>query len=166
MNRAMWMAVVAVACATSAFAAGDDDKTITVSGCVQNFSSTGTDGVTERGFLLSNPRLVQAPDGAPMPVATQDTTAAGVPTGTSGTAAPGMPTSGTWAATSGTMLPPVARAKNSYRLDGSQDELKAQVGHKVEISGSIEPKTKGAPKSDTERLQVAKVKMLGTDCSK
>ena len=54
------------------------------------------------------------------------------------------------------------------RLDGNDGELKAQVGHKVEISGTIEPKPKpdAAPKSETERLHVSTIKMLATDCTK
>lgn len=167
MNRVMWTAA-ALACAASvAVAARDDYKGVTVTGCVQNFSSADKDGVTDRGFLLSNPTLVQSPaDGVAFPTPAGDTSATGMPTGTSGTAAPGMPTSGTWAATTGTMTAAPAKAKSSYRLDGDEDTLKAQVGHKVEISGSIEPKPGDAPKSDPERLHVSKIKMLESNCAK
>ncbi len=168
MNRVLGMAaVVACAASVSVVAARDDYKTITVTGCVQNISSTGASGVTQRGFLLSNPAIAQSPSpGAPMPTPTTDTTAAGIPTGTSGTAAAGMPTSGTWVATTGTSTGPTLRAKSSYRLEGSDDDLKAQVGHKVEITGAIVPKPDNAPKSEAEHLQVTTMKMLATNCSK
>jgi hypothetical protein len=165
MKRMVWIAA-ALACAASVSAVARDAEKVTVSGCVMNFSSTGTSGVTERGFLLSNTTLVKAPsEGAPIPGPGQGTTVTGTPTGTSGTAAPGMPTSGTWAATTGTMMTRTPRAKTSYRLDGSDAELKEQVGHQVEVEGTIES-VKDAPKSDTERLQVSAVRMIASDCSK
>jgi len=164
MKRVIWMAVVAVACGTVGLAARDDDKTITVTGCVQNFSSTGTSGVTERGFLLSNPTI--ASDSTSMPLPPRDVPVAGVPSGTSGTAAPGRPTSATWAATTGTMTPSSAKAKSSYRLDGQEEELKAQVGHKVEITATVEPKAKDAPKEEPDHLQVSTLKMIASNCTK
>jgi len=165
MNRGEWMAAAALACVASVgVAARDDYKSITVTGCVQNFSSTGTSGVTERGFVLSNPTLVQGPaDGMPMPAPARETSATGMPTGTSGTAAAGMPTSGTWTTTTGTIP---GKAKNSYRLDGNDEELKAQVGHKVEISGVVEPRKDEATKTDTDHLQVSTIKMLDSSCTK
>jgi len=166
MKRASWMAMAAaVACAASVgVSARDDDKSITVSGCVQNFSSTDTTGVTEHGFLLSNPTLVpERGDAAPVASPSRDTSVTGTPTGTSGTAAAGMPTSGTWVSTAGAVAP---RPKKAYRLDGNDEELKAQVGHKVEIAGVIEPKNGADAKGDTDRLQVSKIKILATDCTK
>lgn len=166
MSRMMWMATV-VACAASVGAAARDPGTITVTGCVQNFSSTGATGMTERGYLLSNTTLVKSPtEGAPIPFPTQGTTAAGTPTGTSGTAAAGMPTSATWPATTGTMITRTSRAKSSYRLDGSDGDLKAHVGHKVEVTGTIEPRSDRAAKSDAERLHVASVRMISSGCSR
>jgi hypothetical protein len=166
MKRAVWIATAAaVACVASiGVSARDDDKSITVTGCVQNFSSTGVSGVTEHGFLLSNPTLVtEKGDAVPVPMRDRDRSATGEPTGTSGTAAAGMPTSGTRAATTGTTP---AKPPKSYRLDGSDEELKAQVGHKVEIAGAIEPKNDHDTKGETDRLQVSKVKMLASDCTK
>jgi hypothetical protein len=78
-----------------------------------------------------------------------------------------MPTSGTWAATTGAMMAPATRSKSSYRLDGGEVDLKAQVGHKVEVVGTIEPRHDGAPKGgDTEHLRVASVRMIAAGCSK
>jgi len=64
MNRNVWLVVVLL-CAASTGAAAQDaaqatsdkaaaDKTITVTGCVQNISSTAVSGSTEKGFLLTN----------------------------------------------------------------------------------------------------------------
>ena len=165
MKQTLWVAA-ALACAASVSTVARDAEKVTVSGCVMNFSSTSASGVTERGFLLSSATVVKAPsEGAPIAAPSQGTTVTGTPTGTSGTAAPGMPTSGTWAATTGTMMTRAPRAKASYRLDGSDAELKEQVGHKVEVEGTIEP-GKDAPKSDTERLQVSAVRLIASDCSK
>src|SRR5512140_747928 len=99
MNRSIWTAI-AFACAASAglVAAQAADRGITVTGCVQNFSSTGASGVTVHGYLLADAKIV--PDPGASPVGTSGTTPPSVATGTSGTAAAGMPTSGTWAATS------------------------------------------------------------------
>jgi hypothetical protein len=165
MKRMVWVAA-ALAYAASVSTVARDAEKVTVSGCVMNFSSTGESGVTERGFLLSNTTVVKGPsDGAPIAAPSQGTTVTGTPTGTSGTAAPGMPASGTWAATTGTMITRAPRTKTSYRLDGSDAELKEQVGHKVEVEGTIES-GKDAPKSDTERLQVSAVRLIASDCSK
>ena len=165
MKRMVWVAG-ALACAASVTTVARDADKVTVSGCVMNFSSTGADGVTERGFLLSSATVVKAPsDGAPIVAPSQGTTVIGTPTGTSGTAAPGMPTSGTWAAATGTVMTRAPRAKRSYRLEGSDAELKEQVGHKVEVEGTI-ASAKDVPKSNTERLQVSAVRLIGSDCSK
>jgi hypothetical protein len=165
MNRGVWIAATALAAASWVSAAGRaDDKSIRVIGCVQNFSSTGTSGVTERGFLLSNPTPVQNTDDAmPAPGPARETSATGTPTGTSGTAAAGMPSSGTSPTAAG-RLPNTA--KKSYRLDGNEDELKAQVGHKVEISGTIAANNDGAANADTGHLQVATIKVLESSCTK
>jgi hypothetical protein len=154
----------ALACAASAgFAAAAADRVITVTGCVQNFSSTDTSGVTEHGYLLSDAKMV--PDPTVGAVGTQGTTPPGVATGTSGTAAAGMPTSGTWAAATGTMMSS-SRGKNAYRLDFGDRDLKDHIGHKVEITGVVEPRKEGAPKSEEERLQVASLRVLASECSK
>lgn len=166
MNRMVWI-VAAIACAASLNVGARDAEKIAIAGCVMNFSSTGSSGVTERGFLLANTAVVKGnSEGAPIPQPSQATTAAGTPTGTSGTAAPGMPTSGTWAATTGTIMARAPRAKSSYRLDGADIDFKEHVGHKVEVVATIEPRKDGAAKGDTERLQVASVRMIASDCSK
>ena len=164
MKRMAWMAV-ALACAASVGVVARDERTITVTGCVQNFSSTGTSGTTERGYLLSKTTMLRDSDAA-MPAPGQGTTAMGTATGTSGIAAPGTPASGTWAAATGTLIVSPPRGKSSYRLDGSEAELKSHVGHRVEITGTMEPRKAGAANSETERLQVASVRLVASECSR
>lgn len=164
--KRIFVMVAALAWAASWNVAAGDEEKITVTGCVMNFSSTGTSGVTERGFLLSNTALVNgASDAAPIAEPNQRTTAAGIPTGTSGTAAPGMPTSGTSAASTGSAVARSPRSRNSYRLDGSDADLKDHVGHKVEVVGTIAHKDE-ASKRDTEHLHVESLRMIAEDCSK
>jgi hypothetical protein len=167
MNRSVWMAM-ALAAAVARCAAADEGQTITVTGCVQNFSAKGTVGTTAKGYLLTNATTGKTDDALALaPVPTQGTTAAGTPTGTSGTAAPGTPASGTSAATAGSAgAPPSAsRMNNSFLLDGHDGELKEQVGRKVEITGMVRPRDADAPKGEEAHLVVSSIKMLSTSCS-
>lgn len=185
MNRNVWMAVAFV-CTASAGAAAQSgasatsaaDKTITVTGCVQNISSSAPGGSTEKGFLLTNAMMGSAStssaaatpgstEGAtrPAPSPTQAGTAAGTPTGTSG------------AATSSS-----AAMGSSYVLSGKDSELKNHVGHKVEVTGTVDAKmssttstSTSTPSSSTTtssstmtanpKLTVTSVKMIASDCS-
>jgi len=139
------------------------DRGITVTGCVENFSSTDVSGTTERGFLLADVKPVVDPlDPA---AASGQTPTPGTPVGTSGVAAAGMPDSRTAAATSGTATR-LPREKTSYRLESGDRDLKDHVGHKVEISGVIAPRREGAPKSEEDRLQVTALRVIASECSK
>jgi len=143
-------------------AAAQAERAITVTGCVENFSSTGISGTTERGFLLADAMPVADPlDTA----AAASAPAPGTPVGTSGVAAPGMPAAGTSTATSGTMATP-PRSKSAYRLESGDRDLKDHVGHKVEVSGVIAPRREGAPKSEEDRLQVTALREIASECSK
>jgi hypothetical protein len=70
--------------------------------------------------------------------------------------------------TSGRALEPVKGA--TYRLDAPTEKLNAHVGHKVEVTGTLE--TAAAPTSgDTTatpapRLKVATVKMIAETCAR
>ena len=59
MSRSAWMAL-AVACAAVVGVAAQSETTVTVTGCVQNISSTTPAGETTHGFLLSNATLADA----------------------------------------------------------------------------------------------------------
>jgi hypothetical protein len=163
MTRSIWTAVAWACAASAGLAAAAADRGITVTGCVQNFSSTGASGVTEHGYLLSDAKIVPEPGVGP--VGTSGSMPPSGSTGTSGTAAAGMPASGTWAATSGTMMS-APRAKHAYRLEFGDRDLKDHVGHKVEVTGIVQPRPEGTPKSEEDRLQVASVRMLAAECSK
>lgn len=144
MSRNCWMAaIVAYAAAVGVAAQSDTNTTVTVTGCVQNISSTSPAGETSRGFLLSN--------------ATQGDAAAG-------------------AATKGR---PPSTATASFLLDGHDSDLKAQVGHKVEVIGTIDAavettKESSAPASTSgagaksmdqqQRLHVSAVKLISSNC--
>ena len=183
MNRNVWMAVVFV-CAASGAAAQDGasatpatpaaDKTITVTGCVQNISSSAASGSIQKGFLLTNAMTGNAStssaaatpgstEGATKPTPTEAGTAAGTPTGTSGT----VPTP---PATS----PSSPSAGTSYLLSGHDSELKDHVGHKVEVTGTVDAKADTKSPSSTAsastmaastKLNVTAVKLLSSDCS-
>ena len=143
----MAVAVMAVSSvvALAAASAGDGPE-VTVAGCVQNYSAKGTVGTTERGYLLTNVTNEKSGDPlSPAPAPTEATTAPGTPTGTSGTA---------------------ARAGRSYRLEGHEDDLKDQVGHKVEVVGTVLALVDDdAPKGEEKHLQVASIRLLSSKCS-
>ena len=63
-------------------------------------------------------------------------------------------------------------ARTTYALRGHEQELAKHVGHRVEVSGTLEPPlatklpAKDAKTAEQIRtVQVAAVKMMGTDCS-
>lgn len=162
MIRRMWTAA-AIACAATASLAAQHDstvdgKTVTVVGCVQNYSTANSSARAERGFLLSNatrsdltappsmtpPGSTEGPIGAPAPATS--VTAAG---GTVPMAAPTGVTAGA-----------SARSKSSFVLNGHDTELKETVGKKIEVKGTIEP-----AKQATPRLEVTSLKVIASDCS-
>jgi hypothetical protein len=169
MNGSMWIAIAFAATALSGqSSAGQDGQTITVTGCLQNFSAKGTVGTTERGYLLTNIATDRA-DEAKRPASAPATepAAGGSPTGTSGTATAGAPTSGTSAGSAGSdkVSTPAAKANLSYLLEGRDKELKDHVGHKVEVTGTLQSHPDEAAKTDEGHLQVASIRMLASNCS-
>jgi hypothetical protein len=50
-------------------------------------------------------------------------------------------------------------------LDGHQNELKAQVGHKVEVTGTLQPAQSPAPKGEESHLQVDAVRPVASKCT-
>ncbi len=150
MNRTVWMAA-AFACATavalSAQTPTPNDKKVTVTGCLQDGSATPGATSMSHGFILANAMTGTASTSTP-PTST---------TGTTGTAATARPAS-----------------HLSYALDGSDTDLKKHVGHKIEVTGTVEPPTATpAPPASAaasgmapERLKVSSVRMISADCSK
>jgi len=75
-------------------------------------------------------------------------------------------------ATSGTGAGAAAGNKASYRLDGTESTLTPHVGHKVEITGTMEERpgsaaagaASGSSNAPTATLKVDSVKMVSTTC--
>jgi peptidoglycan DL-endopeptidase CwlO len=157
----------AVACAaaigvaaqtTSPSQTSSSSDKVTVTGCVQRAASmpTGTSGAassaTEK-FILSNA------------MSSDSSKSAGATTGTSGTTA-----------SSSTKASATA---SSYRLDADDSKLTAHVGHKVEVTGTIESDsstaaasasgstsgTSASATSSAPKLKVDSVKMIASTCS-
>jgi hypothetical protein len=78
-------------------------------------------------------------------------------------------TTGT-AATSGATNPPSTAVASEYRLDAADAKLTSHVGHKVEITGTVEQPTgttaqpPAASAANAPTLKVDDVKMLGSTC--
>lgn len=125
------------------------DKTVTVTGCLQDGSAAPAGSTTTAmpSFILANATM----GGGSTPSTT----------GTTGTA-------GTAASARGV----------SYTLEGHDADLKSHVGHRIEVTGTVEPKsatgaaaspataTAGAAASSAnDRLKVSSVKMIAADCT-
>jgi hypothetical protein len=104
--------------------------------------------VTYSGCIERQPASAAAVTGAPtMPFMLTNASTAGA---------------GAAVATSGS-----AGAKMSYRLDGTESTLTPHVGHKVEITGTIEeqrPASAAASNTPAGTLKVDSVKMVSTTC--
>jgi hypothetical protein len=83
-------------------------------------------------------------------------------------------TSGSTVGTTGTTA---ATARGtSYVLEGRDAELKSHVGHKIEVTGTIEPKSRMDPataatpgaaptRPSDDRLTVTSIKMVAAECT-
>ena len=128
---------------TNAGRATAADKKVTYSGCIER-----------------QPASAAAVTGAPsMPFMLTNASAAGA-------GAP-VATSGSGAGAAG-----ASKSSSSYRLDGTESTLTPHVGHKVEITGTLEeqrPAAAGATASASANasagtLKVDSVKMVSTTC--
>jgi hypothetical protein len=158
MKRSAWMFIVMAAAASSALGSdGQDRQTITVTGCLQNFSTKGTVGTTERGYLLTN--VGRDGEGTPpAPGASRGSTDAGTAAsarGTAGSAASGASGGGQGA----------SKANLSYLIEGEDKQLKDQVGHKVEVTGTLLPREDETAKTDEAHMRVDSIRMLASNCS-
>src|SRR5262245_26307426 len=128
-------------------------KTITVSGCVQRAQATptGTTGSTSSASA-SEPKFIL----------------------TNATAG-GSSSSSATAGTTGTASRSGASAASEYRLDASDAKLSPHVGHKVEITGTLDSASPSASTSSTSsassssssnapKLKVDDVKMVAATC--
>ena len=53
----------------------------------------------------------------------------------------------------------------TYRLDADDSQLTAHVGHKVEITGTVDAKPAPGDAASPAKLKVASVKMIAASCS-
>ena len=119
--------------------------------------ATADKKVTYSGCIERQPASAAAVTGAPtMPFMLTNASAAGAGA----------------VATSGTGAGAAAGAKASYRLDGTETTLTPHVGHKVEITGTLEEQRPGsaaaggasAANAPAGTLKVDSVKMVSTTC--
>jgi hypothetical protein len=156
MSKRVWSGVLAsIFCGTVAVAAAQDPQTpqsgaasgksMTVAGCIQKAEApsagatgtAGTAGASDTKFVLKNVSSAGA-------------------AGTSGTAG----TAGTAGAAAGATA-------SEYRLDADDAKLSPHVGHKVEITGTVDKSASGASAaaaSASPKLKVESVKMVSATC--
>jgi hypothetical protein len=60
--------------------------------------------------------------------------------------------------------PSASPAASSYKLDADDSKLSPHVGHKVEVTGSLDQASSSSP-SSSPRLKVDSVKMIASSCS-
>jgi hypothetical protein len=72
--------------------------------------------------------------------------------------------SGAGAAPGASPAPGASSAASTYKLDADDSKLSPHVGHKVEITGSLDQASSSSP-SSSPRLKVDSVKMIATSCS-
>jgi hypothetical protein len=120
-------------------------KSVTVTGCVEKAEAmpTGTTGGGEATGASAEPKFM-------LTKASVDTTAT--------------------AGTTGTTAPPTTAIASEYRLDSDEAKLTPHVGHKVEITGTVEQPTNTEQRSpasaaNAPTLKVESVKMLASTCA-
>jgi hypothetical protein len=117
-------------------------KTITVTGCVNRSQQTPTGTTGTSGATSKETKFVL-------------TNASHSTSGTTGT--------------SGATTPPATAIASEYRLDSDDAKLIPHVGHKVEITGTVEQPTgteqkPAASAANAPTLKVDNVKMVSTTC--
>ena len=146
MNRNVWSVWMAIALAGAAPAASrHDEPPITVTGCLQNYSAKGTVGSTERGYLLT------------LAIADRNDETMHAATPTSGAAGPPSATD--------SVQPRTSRSETSYLLEGPDKDLKEHVGHKVEVTGTVQPSEDDATNVEKARFQVISIRRVASSCS-
>jgi hypothetical protein len=123
-------------------------KTVTVTGCVKRTEqqATGTSGAAGAAAAAAGTKFVL--------------TNASI--GTKGTSET--------AGTMGSTAPPATAVASEYRLDTDEATLTPHVGHKVEVTGTIERPERAEPKppasaATAPTLKVDSVKMIASSCS-
>jgi len=145
---------------------------VTVTGCLQDNSHSSTTAASSTSTTGGDYTLVNATMGKAESTST---------TATSSTTA-GATTAATTGTTGSTASDTTRRGQVSYALEGSGSELKSHVGHRIEVTGTLEenhaPSASSTATSTTtsgsassrmnsapERLKVSSVRMIAPDCS-
>ena len=155
MSKRVWSGVLAsIFCGTVAVAAAQDPstgqsgaasgKSMTVSGCIQKAEpSAGVTGTAGSTAASDTTKFVL-----------KNVSSAGA--GTAGTAG-----------TAGAASSAAGATASEYRLDADDAKLSPHVGHKVEITGTVDKSAGGAAStaaSASPKLKVDSVKMVSTTC--
>jgi hypothetical protein len=150
MNARLWTATcgaIAIGAVAGIFAQDSSQtsqstssKTVTVTGCVQRAQPTPTGTAGTTGAPETKFVLTNANLN---------------PSGTAGT--------------SGTTAPPATAIASEYRLDTDEAKLTPHIGHKVEITGTVEQpaRTEQKPTASTANaptMKVDNVKMIASTC--
>jgi hypothetical protein len=110
---------------------------ITVTGCIQRSAQSSTAGTSTPGAVGTAGSSGRSDGGFMLNVARPSSPAA---------------------------APSASPAASSYRLDADDSKLTPHVGHKVEITGSLDQASSSSPGS-SPRLKVDTVKMIASSCS-
>jgi len=114
-------------------------KAITVTGCIERAqpAPAGTTGAAGAAPAAAEPKFTL----------TKASAKGSETAGTTGAAAPS------------------ASAASEYKLNADESKLSSHVGHKVEITGTLEPAKPAGSPSDSPSLKVDSVKMIAATCS-
>jgi hypothetical protein len=137
------MALCAQDQTSSSASQGASAKTLTVTGCVQKAEEhpTGTSGTTGMASTAETKFVLTN----------------------------ASPKTGETAGTSGTTAPAATDISSEYKLDADASKLTDHVGHKVEISGTVEAPSRVEQKppasaANAPTLKVDSVKMIAATC--
>lgn len=87
------------------------------------------------------------------------------PVGTSGAAGAAAADAAKFLLTKASPVSDATATPKTFRLDAEDSQLTAHVGHKVEITGTLDAKPAAGDAAAPEKLKVASVKMIAASCS-
>jgi len=121
-------------------------------------ASTKADNITVTGCISRSPQSSAAAPSTPGAVGTAGSRS------DSGFMLNVAKPSGAGSAPGASPAPGASAAASSYKLDADDSKLSPHVGHKVEITGSLDKASSSSP-SSSPRLKVDSVKMIASSCS-
>jgi hypothetical protein len=87
------------------------------------------------------------------------------PVGTTGAAGAAAADASKFILTKASPASDATATPKTYRLDADDSQLTAHVGHKVEVTGSIDAKPAPGDAAAPSKLKVASVKMIAASCT-